>query len=120
MLINEKITGDGLLLSNLYTSNINTNPPPPQTNSLRMLSIKSTISQTLKIAKIGKLIFHSFQNIAQHFGPKYEKILKWLFLRGGDRADIFYCQKYLLCKNIIPISKNLPNSEMCVKVTNNI
>ena len=38
---------------------------------LRMLSTKSTISQKLKIANIEKLIGHSFQIIAQFFGPTF-------------------------------------------------
>ena len=61
-------------------------------DSLRILSTKSTISEKLNIAKLsnldddsknverpylrklkfGKLIFHSFQNIAQLFGTKIE------------------------------------------------
>ena len=36
-----------------------------------------SIAQKLKI---GKLIFHSFQNIAQHFGPKKSALLRE---RGG-------------------------------------
>ena len=33
-----------------------------------------TISQKLKISKFGKFIFHSFQNIAQHFGPQKNQL----------------------------------------------
>ena len=39
-------------------------------NSLGILSTRSTISQGLNISEIGKLIFHSFQNIAQLFGQQ--------------------------------------------------
>ena len=37
---------------------------------LSIFSTKMTISHKIKIAKIGKLMFHSFQNIAELFGPK--------------------------------------------------
>ena len=39
-------------------------------NFLRILNRKSTISQKLKIAKVGILFFHSFQIIAQHLDQK--------------------------------------------------
>ena len=52
--------------------------------------LKLTISQKLKI---WKLVFHSFQNIAPHFGPKNENCSIWGNGEGGlhvvnvDRAD---------------------------------
>ena len=53
------------------------NSSESQTNPLRMLSTKSTISQKLKVAKIAKLIYHSFPNMAQLFGPKNENGSFW-------------------------------------------
>ena len=41
------------------------------------------ISQEIKIAEIGKLIFHSFQNIAEQFGQKIETAL----FEGEESAD---------------------------------
>ena len=41
------------------------------------MSTKSTVSQKLKISKIGNLFFHSFQKIAQHFGTKTELGYFW-------------------------------------------
>ena len=38
--------------------------------SILKFSTKSTISEKLKSVKVGKLIFHPFQNIAQLFEPK--------------------------------------------------
>ena len=44
----------------------------------------TTISQKLKIAKVGILIFHTFQNIAQLFGPK--KNIGSFWEKGGGSA----------------------------------
>ena len=40
-------------------------------------------THTLKISKMGKLIFHSLQNIVRHFEQKNKKRH---FLRGGGRC----------------------------------
>ena len=53
----------------------------------------SKCSQMVKIElKIGKLIFHSFLNIAQHFGQK-----KWALFEEGGQVPVLHndlCVKY--------------------------
>ena len=56
-------------------------------NFLRILSTKSNITQKLKIAKIGNLIFDLFQDIAQLFGTKE---ISALFVGGREHAVILH------------------------------
>ena len=51
-------------------------------NFLRILSTKSTISQKIKITKMGKLFFHRFQNIVHLLGQFF--LLPFLVIYFGE------------------------------------
>ena len=73
-------------------------------NLLRIFNTKSTISQKLNMAKIGKLFSHRFQNIAHHFGQeKIGHFCSVYLVKIGDFKYFEYKINHILqtknCKN---------------------
>ena len=72
---------------------------------------KINYNSKIKIAKIGKLFFYSFQNIAQKFGQKNGNVFfirrgEGLYFFNKDRAQIFSAEilqntLHLFCTEIL-------------------
>ena len=80
---------------------------------LQTVTDRATISQKKNIAKIGKLIFHSFQNIVQHFGPSQKSTLfegagVGLHIIIKENANIVLLKRYSIIMELYHI---------CVKIS---
>ena len=81
-------------------------------NIIRIWSTKSTISQKIKTAKIGKLLFHRFQNIAHILGQKKWATFGHLWRYFGKFSNHFEYKIEHFSKNKSRIDRKIVFSEI--------